>query len=234
MSSEVLTETFLYIGPDKISFCIFEGIDKKIFEKDILISDFSEKENLDYLIDKFFKENIIKIEKKINKFINDINLIIFDPNFVLIQASIKKNTTGKKINKKDLSHMLFDLKQKIKENNNDKKIIQMRINSFILDKKEYLTLDDNFECGELCLQVDFICLSNKIIQELSEKMKKYQINIDRIFSAKYLKDHYSKYENNDCKNAARLKYENDENEVFLIKKKTAKRGFFERFFSFFN
>jgi len=234
MSSEVLTETFLYIGPDKISLCIFEGIDKKIFEKDILITDFSEKENLDYLIDKFFEENIIKIEKKINKFINDINLIIFDPNFVLIQASIKKNTTGKKINKKDLSHMLFDLKQKIKENNNDKKIIQMRINSFILDKKEYLTLDDNFECGELCLQVDFICLSNKIIQELSEKMKKYQISIDRIFSAKYLKDHYSKYENNDCKNAARLKYENDENEVFLIKKRTAKRGFFERFFSFFN
>ena len=164
----------------------------------------------------------------------DINLIIFDPNFVLIQASIKKNTTGKKINKKDLSHMLFDLKQKIKENNNDKKIIQMRINSFILDKKEYLTLDDDFECGELCLQVDFICLSNKIIQKLTEKMKKYQISIDRFFSAKYLKDHYSKYENNDCKNAARLKYENDENEVFLIKKRTAKRGFFERFFSFFN
>ncbi len=234
MSSEILTETFFSIGQEKISLCIFEGIDKKIFEKNILISSSYRKENLDYTIDKFFDENIVKIEKKIDKFINNINLIISDTNFILIQASIKKNMSGNKINKKDLIHLLFDLKQKIKENNRDKKITQMRINSFIVDKKKCSTLDDNFECNELCLQVDFVCLSNIIIQELSEKMRKYQISIDRIFSAEYLKEHYNKFDQNECKNAARLKYENDENEVFLIKKNTEKKGFFERFFNFFN
>ena len=38
----------------------------------------------------------------------------------------------------------------------------------------------------------------------------------------------------ECTAAARLKYENDENEVHLIKKISKKQGFFEKFFKFFN
>ena len=69
---------------------MFDGTDKKIFVKEILINNFDKKKNLNNSIDEFLRDNIIKIEKKINKFVNDINLIISDTNFVLIQASIKK------------------------------------------------------------------------------------------------------------------------------------------------
>ena len=91
-------ETFFYISLDKLSLCVFEDIDKKIFEKEILI-----KKNSDDLLNEFLGENIVKAEKKFGKFINEINLIVFDPNFVSIQASIKKNGKGDKIDKTDLN-----------------------------------------------------------------------------------------------------------------------------------
>ena len=65
--------------------------------------------------------------------------------------------------------MLFDLKQQIKENNPDKSITYIKINNFLIDKKIFSTLDDDFECDELCLQIDFICLNNKIIERILKK-----------------------------------------------------------------
>ena len=234
MSYKESLETFIYIGFDKLSLCVFEDVNKMIFEEETIIENLKEKKDLSALLDKFLEENIIKLEKKINKFVNEINLIIFDINFLLIQASIKSNGRGNEITDSDLNHLLFDLKQQIKENNPDKTITQMRINNFLLDKKKYFKLMENFECKELCLQIDFICLPNKVISDVSQKIKKYQISVDKIFSAKYLRELSIKNNESECQIAARLKYEQDENEVHIIKKISQKKGFFERFFGFFN
>ena len=107
--------------------------------------------------------------------------------------SIKKDGKGDKINKHELNRMLFDLKQQIKENNQDKSITYIKINNFRIDNKIFSDLDDGFECDELCLQIDFICLSNKIIEEYSKKLEKYQIRIDRVFSAEYLNLYIFRY-----------------------------------------
>ena len=74
----------------------------------------------------------------------------------------------------------------------------------------------------------------KIIDEYSKKLEKYQIRIDRIFSAEYLNKNYKNKGESECQIAARLKYDNDENEVHIIKKISKKQPFFERFFRFFN
>ncbi len=72
-----------------------------------------------------------------------------------------------------------------------------------------------------------------IYDNFSKKTNRYQVRIDKIFSAEYLREYYNDRSENECKMAARLKYENDENEVHLIKKNHGKIGFFERFFKFF-
>ena len=163
-----------------------------------------------------------------------MNLIIEDPNFLLIRASIKKDGKGDKITKIDLNHMLFDLKQQIKENNTDKTITYIKINNFLVNKKITETLEDNFKCDELCLEIDFICLSNNKKKAYSKKINKYQIRVDQIFAADYLNKYYKKKGEDECKTAARLKYENYENEVHIVKKASEKQGFFEKFFRFFN
>jgi len=233
MSSKNKIEVFFLINLNKLCLYVFEGKEKTIFKKEVLIAEIKKEENFDDLLDNFFGENILKIEKEIKKFINEINLIIFDQNFLLIQSSIKKKGEGDKIKKRDLNHMLFDLKQQIKENNLDKTITYMRINNFLIDNNKYLNIENNFECDELCLQIDFICLPKKIIEDFSNKIKKYQIRVDKIFSAKYLNEYCSHHNENECEVAARLKYENDQNEVHFIKKRIEKKGFFERFFRFF-
>lgn len=232
MSYKTTIDTFFFIGSEKLSLILFEDKNKKIFQKDILFDKNIEKKDLDTLIDKFFGENIIKVEKEINRFINEINLIIFS-NFLSIEASIKKKKTRDRIDIRDLNHMLFDLKQKIKENNLDKTIVHMRIKSFLLDKKKYFILENDFECNELCLQINFVCLSNLIIKKFSKKIKKYQISINKIYSEEYLKE-YSHSNENIYQTAIRLKYIRDENEVHLIKKTVVNQGFFEKFFRFFN
>ena len=68
-------------------------------------------------------------------------------------------------------------------------------------------------------------MSNKIIEEYSKKIEKYQISVDRIFSAEYLNKNYKNEGESECQIAARLKYENDENEVHIIKKTSKKQLF---------
>ena len=216
MSSNLHLNTFFFVGADRLSLCVFDGIKNKIFEKRIMINKDIKKKELDQLYDEFLRVNILKVEKKIHKFINEINLIIDDSNFLLIQASIKKDGRGDKIN------------------NPDNTITYIKINNFMLNKKMFFTLEDNFECDELCLDIDFVCLPNYIIKEYSNKIKKYQIRIDQIFAAGYLSKNYNKDGEDLSQTAARLKYQNDENEVHIIKKIREKQGFFERFFRFFN
>ncbi len=232
MSYKSNIDTFFFVGSEKLSLVLFKDKNKKIFQKEFLFDEHIKRENLDTLIAKFFGENIIKVEKEINRFINEINLIIFS-NFLSIEASIKKKKTRDRIDMRDITHMLFDLKQQIKENNIDKSIVHMRIKSFLLDKKKHLTLEDNFECSELCLQINFICLSDLIVNEFSKKINKYQISINKIYSEEYLKE-YSHKNEDIFQTATRLKYIRDENEVHLVKKTLTNQGFFERFFRFFN
>ena len=234
MKAKMVLNSFFFIGLNKLSLCVFDGIENEIFKSEILITEKIKNENLDNFHEKFFGDNILKVEKKIHNFINEIDLVIHDSNFLQIQISIKKDGKGDKINKHDLNRMLFDLKQQIKENNPDKSITYIKINNFLIDKKIFSTLDDNFECDELCLQIDFICLSNKIIKEYSKKIEKYQIRIGKIFSAEYLNKNYKNKGKSECQIAARLKYDSDENEVHIIKKTSKKQPFFERFFRFFN
>ena len=234
MKAKMVLNSFFFISLNKLSLCVFDGIENEIFKSEILITEKIKNEDLDNFHEKFFGDNILKVEKKINNFINEIDLVIYDSNFLQIQVSIKKDGKGDKINKYDLNRMLFDLKQQIKENNPDKSITYIKISNFLIDKKIFSTLDDNFECDELCLQIDFICLNNKIIEEYSKKIEKYQIRVDRIFSAEYLNKNYKNKGESECQIAARLKYDNDDNEVHIIKKTSKKQGFFERFFRFFN
>ena len=90
------------------------------------------------------------------------------------------------------------------------------------------------EGSKYSFNIDFICLPNHIKKKYADILKKYQIRIDQIFAAGYLSKNYKKGGEDLIQTAARLKYENDENEVHMIKKIPGKKGFFERFFRFFN
>ena len=90
MKAKLIFNPFFFIGSNKLSLSVFDDIGNKIFEEETLITENTKNENKNNFHEKFFGENILKLEKKINRFINEIDLIIYDLNFLLIQASIKK------------------------------------------------------------------------------------------------------------------------------------------------
>ena len=70
-------ETYLYISSENFIILAKRNKDKEHFFKKKLIFDKSEKKNLDLkLLNQFLSENIFKIEKDINGFIKNMNLII--------------------------------------------------------------------------------------------------------------------------------------------------------------
>ena len=104
MKAKMVLNSFFFISLNKLSLCVFDGIENEIFKSEILISEKNKNENLDNFHEKFFGDNILKVEKKINNFINEIDLVIHDSNFLQIQVSIKKDGKGDKINKHDLKN----------------------------------------------------------------------------------------------------------------------------------
>ena len=100
-------KAFMYIGANKMLICIFSKTDSKIlYKNEYKFSELKNQIDEIRLID-FLTDNIFKIEKQLNQFINDINLIIDSNQFHLINLSIKQNIYGE-VTKKDQINILND------------------------------------------------------------------------------------------------------------------------------
>ena len=95
-------ETFMYIGAEKMLVCVFSKLDSKIlYKKETKFLEFNDHIDENKIIN-FLSENIIKIEKQLNQFINDINLIVNSKQFQSIDISIKENIYGEVKKKKPI------------------------------------------------------------------------------------------------------------------------------------
>lgn len=233
MNSDLEFETFFYVSNEKLLLSVFKkGLDKDIYKDEIYLNDNSEI--IESKINQFLDKNIIKVEKEIKNFINQINLIIKDDDILPIQISIKKQSSGKKITVNELNYMCKDLSQQIKENNNDKVILHMNIKEFIVDGQVLTNLDKQFESDDLSLEASFYCYPKIKIKRFSDYLKRYQITINRTYSIDYLKKYFLNSELNECQMALKIEDLGDINEVKLVPKFQKNTGFFEKFFNLFN
>ena len=189
-------ETYLYISSENFIILAKRNKDKEHFFKKKLIFDKSEKKNLDLkLLNQFLSENIFKIEKDINGFIKNMNLII-TKKFLDIKISIKKDNYNEIIDKKFLNYLLGDAKRQIKENYNNHEIIHLLIERYFINDQKYDYFPLNKKADNLIIDLNFLCLSKKFIKELEQILKIYQIRINKIVSADYI-DKYFENDNSD-------------------------------------
>ena len=227
-------ETYLYISSENFIILAKRNKDKEHFFKKKLIFDKSEKKNLDLkLLNQFLSENIFKIEKDINGFIKNMNLII-TKKFLDIKISIKKDNYNEIIDKKFLNYLLGDAKRQIKENYNNHEIIHLLIERYFINDQKYDYFPLNKKADNLIIDLNFLCLSKKFIKELEQILKIYQIRINKIVSADYI-DKYFENDNSDIfSNCQKIIEGTNQNEVLLIAKNPKKLGFFEKFFHLFS
>ena len=226
-------ETYMYIGAEKILICVFSKLDSKILYKNDY--KFLELKNpIDEIrIINFLTDNIFIIEKQLNQFVTDLNLIINSNRFQLINLSIKQNIYDE-VTKKDQINILNDLKNYVQDNYLNYTIIHYLINHYLLDDNIKKNFDLSKKCNHFCIDTTFILLNKEDIFFYKKIFEKFQISVEKIICGKYVLDTFETNEFNECEMGLKISSGFNLNEVFLIKKNIGKVGFFERFFHFFN
>ena len=233
MKDKQTFRTYLFLSNEKIIICAINLEDLKIIYEKQTITNNKASIPEPKEIKSFLDDNIYKIEKILNNFIKNIYVILDNENFVSIYLSIKNSTTNEFISTEDLSHSLNEAKNQCKKTLENKKIIHMLIEKYLIDETEYLSLPKNVKCKNFCLDLKFVCLPNNFAQDLEEFLKKYQISIQRILNATYIKD-LSKKDENFFLKAHQIVEGCNANEIIISHKKPKIAGIFEKFFNFFS
>ena len=234
MSKTLNFETYLVISCEKLEIFLLDLKNlKNLYQEELKLENDIKKINFDVLSE-FLEKNIFKIEKLSGNFVNNINVIIENKFNFISDISIKKKIYSENITNIFLENMLTDIKDLFKESYNENKLIHMLINQYIIDGVSYSTFQDKINSNEICLEIKLISVSNSIIFEIEQILKKYQIQVNKYFDKKYVKDFFKDTQMDISVMAYKLCNGMNNNEVQIIRKNKKKQGFFEKFFQLFS
>ena len=234
MDNEKNFETYLYFSDKKLSISVQQkNRDFYLYKRSIILDENQNNLQLGKL-DEFLNSNIFKVEKLLKEFIKNVTLIIDHKEILKITLSLKKKNYGKLIDKNSLNSLFKDARNQIKENYNDKIITHMIINKYFIDGEYFLHFPENLRFENLCVDIDFICLSEDFIKKFELLLSKYQIKIQHIISADYARNYFKDDKIDFFLMCKKIKQGHNKNEILFIPKKSRNRGFFEKFFNFFN
>ena len=234
MIEEIDFETFLYVSKNKYQIFIF---DKKklnnLYSEEINVYNKSDLQDLTEL-SKFLDENIYKIEKLVGNFIKNIVLIIEDNKNFKVNVAMKKKNYDNSINQRYLENNLTELKDLFKENYQKQTIMHMVVDNYIINGQKYFSYKKNLTSDNLCVEVVFFPIFNKLIFELDKILKKYQIKISQYMCGNYIKTFFKEDTIEISLMAYKLKNGYNDNEVVLVPKNIENKGIFEKFFQLFS
>ena len=181
---------FIDLGSSKVRMGVFDiETSKNLFflEKDC-ISNFSLK-NFNIKSSNETITSLVKsAEKKVDKHINSINLMIDTPDMFSIDISIKKNSDFKKNPKNDIHTLLQDAKNLVQKNYFDQKIVHMIVKKFVFDGKEFFdNISQEINYNSLIIELKFICLPNIVWKNLQDSFISNHLTIDNLYCSSYIR-----------------------------------------------
>ncbi len=232
MDDNIDLEAYLLISQKKLIISVNTNFDNKIYQNELMLQ--KKFDNIDLIqLDEFLHQNIFKIEKQSKNFIKNISIILDLNIFFPIEISVKKNNYEDKIDMDDLKHILYEAKDDCKKTLQGNKISHMLIDCYKFDGDSYSYLPKDIRCKNYSLDIRFICISDNLIQSLENILKKYQISLKQVLSAKYIKNFLTDADKSIFEVAKRIINGHNPNEVRFINKSLKNKGFFEKFFNFF-
>ncbi len=233
--SEILSfETYLLVTKEKFSINVLNKLSQKnLYKNEKFIANHLNEINYE-LLNNFLNDNIFIIERKLKKFIKNINLIIEFDIFFPVKISVKKDFHGNLLENKDLNHLLQETKEQCLNTLEGFKIAHMTVENYKIDEKNFSYFPEKINCNNLVIDVGFIGIPHFYLNNFDSILKNYHISINQVFSAKYLNDFFKDKEKDIFKMAKNITEGCNPNEVLFIQKPLKNTGFFERFFHFFN
>ena len=223
---------FLLIRPKHFVICAIDENYEILFKEEIFLNNETYLSNPD-IIKKFLDENIFKLEKKFNLYIEDINLIIDHKNFITINLSLINNFRYSSKQNDIYFNDLSNIKDTVLKNNNNYELTHMIINKIINDKKDFV-IEPDVNNQNFFLEIRMICLKKSTINIFKETLLNYQISIKNIFCFDYVNSFKTIQADNILVVAYKLINGLNSNEINFSKKNSKKIGFFEKFFKIFS
>ena len=225
---------FLEFKSLKIVFSAFNSnYENKYFNSIDL--DFSKKE-LSKNLPQIIREHIIKIEKKIDEFINDVNVILDLNKSINIKLNIFKKKEDSKVTNDDIKYLIQDARQQVIEQNKNLKILHILVENYYINKVKKTKISNTFYADDFSINLNFICYPYEDLINFRNLLKSSQIQVTKFICSNYLET----ISNDDIdqklqiSNAAiKTIMGTVENEVLMVPKVNKKYGFFERIFKLF-
>tara|TARA_B100000029_G_scaffold47843_2_gene43869 strand:+ start:4243 stop:5424 length:1182 start_codon:yes stop_codon:yes gene_type:complete len=191
-------------GSTKIRLGVFNKkfSNQKFVLEEECFNDFNDQ-NFDFVkIEKLVQSMIYKAEKKFDKHLKNIFLMLDSKNLISLDISIKKTLDSSKNLNDEVEYLIKDSKNFIEKNNQNKKNIHIIINKFIIDGKEYFELpEDILSFKTIILELKFILLPSTLLKKITQLFKNIHISIIDFFCSTYVRSiNYSKsFENYEYK-----------------------------------
>ena len=182
---------FVEINDLEFSFIVGGNISEEqfkiIFTNSIPIKGIQDNKitNLD-LVCNTLKENILKIEKKVNFVFKEVILVINNFNFTLNSCTGFKKLNGSQLTKENITYILNSLKLLISETEQDKKIIHIFNSRFFLDKKETTNLPIGLFGNFYSHELSFFLINNNDYKNLKNIFDKCNLKIKKIISKSFI------------------------------------------------
>ena len=190
MMNEKNLKVFIDFGSSKIRLGVFNNeTSKSIFVlEENCISNLSLK-NFDIENSNQIIKNLIQsAEKKIEKHIKNISLMIDTPDMFSIDISIKKSFDNKVFSEDDIKSLLNEAKSLIQKNYLDQKIIHMTVKKFVFDNDEYYEIPKKeINYNTLIIELKFICFSNEIWENLQNSFNNNYLTVDNLYCSSYVR-----------------------------------------------
>ena len=187
---------FIDFGSSRVRLGVYDNeTSKNIFisERDC-ISNFNLKKFDISNSNEIIRDLIKSAEKKVDKHINNINLMIDTPDMFSIDISIKKNFDSKKHLQNNIQSLLNEAKILVQKNYHNQKIIHMIVKKFIFDDEEFFELPKKeISYDYLIIEIKFICFSNKIWEYLQNEFNKNYLTIENLYCSSYIRSSHYNY-----------------------------------------
>ena len=220
-------DVYFSLNQEKLSTGVFKKLDDSL-------AFFNEESLKINSLEKSIEKNIKEVEKKIDAFVNSIFLMIDTDEKISIYISLMKKLDNKKIQIKDIHHLVQDAKQQIVRAHNDKIIAHIIMNKYNIDGLDYTSVPSDISCDKISIDVEFICFPKNLIKKIELLFNNFQISIDKIICSNYAKSFVNdKDESNICQLGYNLNKQFNKQEVVIVPKKVEKKGFFEKLFHLF-
>ncbi len=236
MSNSDNKDFYFGISDSKIYICYFET--KKNLIKSYV--DFEIPDNLNNnlnfkIISNLLKLNIRKLEKELGFFLNKGNVSIKSKTYERILFSIRYMFDEKKLDEKAIANIVQSEVQYFRTLDERLSIIHLVINKYIIDDKVFNYLPTNMKFKKIILEIEFICLSKKLIAKVRNLFKECKIDINKIVSFDYAKKFLESEEDPTmCLSANKIIGGANSLEIRIQKDTPKKKSLFDTIFNFFD